>query len=374
MRTKVVYIISNIDKALEFEWVAEYLNQERFELSFILLNPMANSHLARFVESQGLGLKYIPYSGKKDLVFAFYKLYKYLKSLQPDVIHCHLPEATLLGLSIGKILGIKERIYTRHHSTFNHDYHPHAVKYDLWSNQWATKIIAITQNVADVLIEKEGVSSDKIQIINHSIDIDRFTSVNSERVETLKQKYGIRSEGPIIGVISRYTEWKGIQYIIPAFKRILEQYPKAQLVLANARKGEYVDQLDILLAELPQESYIEIPFEKDLYALYQLFDVFVHTPIDPYCEAFGQIYIESLAAKIPSVFTLSGVARDFVQHEKEALVVDFKSTEQIHEAILRLLKDPELSEVLKENGFEVVDQNYRIENKIDQLSKAFDGN
>ncbi len=35
----ITYIVSNIDKALTFEWVAEFLDTSRFSLSFILLNP-----------------------------------------------------------------------------------------------------------------------------------------------------------------------------------------------------------------------------------------------------------------------------------------------------------------------------------------------
>ena len=39
-------------------------------------------------------------------------------------------------------------------------------------------------------------------------------------------------------------------------------------------------------------------------------------PINSECEAFGQVYIESLALKKPSNFTKSGIGSEFLEHKK----------------------------------------------------------
>jgi glycosyltransferase involved in cell wall biosynthesis len=165
----------------------------------------------------------------------------------------------------------------------------------------------------------------------------------------MKQKYLPESAYPVIGVISRYTEWKGIQYIIPAFKKLLQIYPDAHLVLANA-KGNYGNQIKKLLREIPKKNYTEIVFEDDLFTLYRLFDVFVHTPINKNIEAFGQTYVEALASGIPSVFTLSGVSKEFIVNRQNALVVDFKNSDEIYHSVLELLKNEPLRNTLAKNG------------------------
>jgi glycosyltransferase involved in cell wall biosynthesis len=76
----------------------------------------------------------------------------------------------------------------------------------------------------------------------------------------------------------------------------------------------------------------------------------VHGPIDARSEAFGQTYVEALAAGVPSVFTLSGVAPEFIRNEHNALVVPFRDAESIYRAIKRLLEDRELREGLVANG------------------------
>jgi hypothetical protein len=60
-------------------------------------------------------------------------------------------------------------------------------------------------------------------------------------------------------------------------------------------------------------------------------------PIDDTIEAFGQTYIEALISGVPSVFTLSGVASEFIENGKNALVVDYKNSEQISVAIDQIL-------------------------------------
>lgn len=373
MKTKVTYIISNIDKALAFEWISETLSKAHFSLSFILLNP-GDSALERYLKAHEVPLTRISYRGKKDFFAAFMQLRKLLKQQRPAVIHCHLFDAAILGLMAGKMLGIPKRIFTRHHSTMHHTYFPRAVYYDKFINSLATHIIAITENVKQVLVEREGVKPDKVQIVHHGFKLEAFdkSQINEERIRQLAKKYQTADKYPVIGVIARQTHWKGIQFVIPAFQKLLEKYPNAHLVLANA-KGDYKAEIDVLLAELPRESYTEITFEQDLFALYQLFDVYVHTPIDTHSEAFGQTYVEALAAGIPSVFSLSGVAPEFIQDEKNALVVPHQNSEVIYEKIIRSLELPEPErKKITQQGQEDVKKMFSLSQMIDKLSALYD--
>lgn len=349
-RIKVTYILSNIDKSVAFEWIAEQLNKSRFELSFIHLHS-EEPYLHRWLQEKKINSVYIHHIGKKSYPRSFLKVWNTLKKTRPDVVHSHLIDANLIGLSAAKLFGIKKRIYTRHHSTFHHDFFPKAVKWDKISNYLATDIIAISENVKNVLLNKENVASKKIHLIHHGFDLEAFQRVSQERVNELKRKYHIPdSHKPIIGVISRYTYWKGIQYIIPAFKEYLKKYPDALLILANAVGSEknYIQQL--LIENIPSKNYIEITFEHDLFALYRLFDIYVHTPVNKEIEAFGQTYVEAIAAGIPSVFTLSGVASEFIKNNENALVVEYKNSNEIVSALLKITEESLLRERLILNG------------------------
>ena len=209
----------------------------------------------------------------------------------------------------------------------------------------------------------------KISLIHHGFDLDKFQDVDTSKISSLKTKYQIEGKFPVIGVISRYIEWKGHKYIIDAFIELLKSYPKAKLILANTN-GPFKEDIKKKLQSVPVDNYIEISFEPDLYSLYQLFDVFVHTPIDAEIEAFGQIYIEALASGIPSVFTLSGIAREFIKDKENAIVVDFKNEKQIHDGIILILKDQSLRERIALNGLNSLDQ-FRLDLFIQNLKHLY---
>jgi len=367
-QVKIAYILSNINKALAFEWIACGLREE-FDLFFILLYP-GESHLEKFLREKNIKVYPVYYSGKKDLLPALFKIRRILTREKADIVHAHLLDGGLAGLYAARLAGVKKRIYTRHHATSHHVYHPHAVRYDRLINRMATKVVATSLNVKQVLMEKEGVSEGKIEVIHHGFDLSAFANEDAGKVLAMKLRYNPDSKSPVIGVISRYIELKGIQYTVEAFKKILTAFPGALLILANST-GRYKAVITAMLKELPQGSYLEIPFENDLVHLYRLFDVHVHVPVDSHSEAFGQTYVEALAAGIPSVFTMSGVAPEFISNRRNALVVPFRNSEAIAASVMELLADKDLMKLIIDNGRKDVWDKFSIEGMLSALKKLY---
>ncbi len=370
MKINITYIISNINKSLAFEWISDYLDKGKFNLNFILLNP-GESELENYLIQKGVSVYRINYTSKRDIPKAIFKTYKILKKNGISIVHTHLFDANIIGLFAAWLARIPKRIHTRHHSDYHHIYFPKAVIYDKFINSLSTTIIAISSVVKDILIIKEKVSEKNIRIIHHGFKLDEFLNVPESLVGNLKVKYIKNNFTPVIGVISRYTEWKGIQYIIPAFQRILHKYPNALLVLANA-SGDYKIEIQNLLQKIPKENYIEISFESNIYALYKLFDIFIHVPISSDAEAFGQTYVESLASGIPSIFTLSGIANEFIKDKQNALVIPFKNSDAIYNAVTQLLTDRDLSNRLKINGINDVQTNFKLKKMITSLEQLYE--
>lgn len=364
----IVYIVSRVHKSLAFEWIASGLKND-YKLTFILLNA-STSHLEDFLIKDKIEVKRVKYRGKKDFVSAFFITFSFLLFKRPYAIHAHLLDAQLIGLTAAWFAGIQTRIYTRHNSNYHHVYHPRGVRYDFWSNRMATQIVSISQATDKTILELEHIPSSKVVKIPHGFDLDTFANVSPERTKHLKQKWSIQNSRPIVGVIARHIEWKGIQFIIPAVQKFLNENPGAYFVIANA-SGPYHSAIKELLKSIPVDRVILIPFEEDAAALYSVFDLYVHTPVDSICEAFGQTYVEALAAGIPSVFTLSGIAAEFIQHDRNALVVDFKDSEGIYQALKRLWMDKELRKHLVENGKQDVFSQFGVERMLASLKKLY---
>jgi glycosyltransferase involved in cell wall biosynthesis len=367
---KVTYIISDVNKALAFEWIASGIGKEEYCLSFILLNP-GPTILEDFLRSNNFETYLVKCSSKKQWLPALFQTYRLLKKLKPDVVHCHLIKANIIGLTAAKLVGIKKRVYTRHHSSLHHIYFKKGVWLDKYSNRLATHIVAISRVVQRILIDWENVPSNKIILIPHGFLLESFKEVSVERIEGFKSRHSLTNNDFIVGVISRFTEWKGIQYIIPAFKKFLKIKPNAVLLLLNAA-GDYEDHIIQLLQEISASTYRLIPFETDIAAAYKAMNVFVHAPVDEHSEAFGQIYVEALAAGVPSVLTLSGIAPEFIQHEENALVVPFKSGDAITQSIIRVMEDKKLASKMVNNGRQKVNELFTLNQMIERLETIYE--
>ncbi len=371
MRKKILVIVYNISRAQEHEWFVRYIDRNIFEIEFALVNGR-NSHMHEFLKKENIPTYVFNYSGKKHLLRLFYQLYRLMLRQEYNIVHAHLFEAALAGMSAAYFARISGRIVTRHYSDFHHVYNPSAVKADRLINSFATAVVAISENVRNIMIDKEHVKEKKIFMIHHGIDFNDYQpgAVSDPRIATLRLKYQLTAEYPVVGVISKFIEWKGIQFIIPTFKRLLDTHPNAVLILANAH-GPYKKEIINLLSDINNKNYRLIEFENDVPALYKLFDVFVHVPITATIEAFGQVYIEALASKIPSIVTLSGIAPEFIVDNKNAYVVDFKNKDTIFDKIMFILQNSESVKAITATGYDSVFELFDVKIKYQKLTELY---
>lgn len=327
-----------------------------------------NCPFATFINSRNITLHVIGYNGKRDLLKSFIKISYFLTKIRPIIVHTHLFDASLIGLLSAFLLRIKHRIHTRHHSTYHHASFPHAVKFDKLINRFSTRIIAISKVVQDVVVLQENTRPTKVTIVYHGNNADKI-HFESEKTNLLKTKYSLSNNYPVIGVIARYIEWKGIQYIIPAFNQLLSDYPNAKLVLAGTG-GPYERIISELISKLPKKNFIEINFESDIWNLYKTFNLLVHTPIDSHSEAFGQVYIEAMQSHVPIVCTKSGIANEILVSEKNALICNYKSSESILINIKRILTENSLRESITQQAYKDV-QLLTFRKKIESLINLY---
>lgn len=367
----IVYVISRVSHSKLFEWTATLLDQKKYRLVFILMHEQETG-FEEFLRKENFTVYRIKLVSRRHVLRGAWKIRSILRREKADVVHTHLFEAGVAGQIGGWLARTKRRIHTRHDAMIHHDYHPQAVKYDRLTNRLATNIIAISNNVREILTTLEHVPEEKIVIIHHGFVLDAYNQVPDDRIDAVRKKYlNDHVSGPVIGVVSRFIEWKGIQHIIPAFKKLLEKFPGAKLLLANAQ-GPYERELLALLDELPEDSYRRILFEDDIAALYKLMNVFVHVPVDQRSEAFGQVYIEAMAAGVPSVITVSGIVPESVRDGIEAVVVPYRDSDAIFLAIDHLLTDPAFAERIAASAMECVYREFTIGKMIQELEHLYD--
>lgn len=348
MKIKVCHVLSDVDQSHLIETTGEVMDKARYEIGFVFMGKK-RPQLLDFFRERGYAAEFFEFRSRRELPSAVWRLMGIFRRWRPDIVHTHLVEGSLAGLAAARLLGIKNRIHTRHHGIESHVYYPHGVYYDRVVNRLSKKIVAISNVVAEALTEREGVSPDKVVIIPHGFHLENFVA-DDEQTRAVKTRYNLDGRYPVIGSIGRFIHWKGVQHTVAAFKNLLDTYPQAKLVLANA-VGPYSPEIFRLLKDsLDARSYVTIEFERNVFALYRAFDVFVHVPVNRDFEAFGQVYIEALAMRVPAVLTLAGIANDFIVDRENALVVPYDDPGAIARGVSLILRDEELRQKIVSRG------------------------
>lgn len=372
-RKKIAIIISGVDyRYVAFEWLVNFINHNKFHLYFITIDCESETFNS-FLRSHQIKNYRLDYLGESriKLLQTVYKVYKVLRKEKTDIVHTHVFDANLIGLTAAWFARIPKRIYTRHYSTATYILEGKRVKWDKYINRIATNIVAVSEIVKEVLVLREGVPGNKITMIHHGFDLSEFENLDENRITKLKSKYNPNNNFPVIGVVSTFQELKGIRYIISAFQEILTDFPNALLVLANAKGKDQNEFYSLLESGIPKSSYITIPFERDLFSLFKLFNVFIHVPIDKNVEAFGQVYIEAMASGIPMVITKSGIANEIFTHKINAYIVDYKNSNQIAKGVNEILMNDELTKVFdKDNRLTV--ELFGIDKMMRKLEYLYD--
>lgn len=361
-KLKVTHIFTHHIRWVTFEWMAIYLDRNQFELDYVILND--TDPMISFLEAHKIPYRTTRFTDYANIPEVVKFLYDHLKSNKTDIVITDFFAGDIVGIQAAFYADVPVRVYTRHHSGLKWKRHARS-KYELlWA--MATDIVGLTEQGRSIMIA-DGVPAEKITVIPHGYDLEQFQNISEERVEKVRQKYGITGKRPVIGVLARYIASKGIHYTIEAFHDVLKVYPDALLVLAGTHVQPLKEQVPGVelkprtdeaiaiqeqLCTLPPDSYVEVYFEEDLFALYQTLDIVVQVPIAPDAEAFSLVYMETMLSKVPSVITLASPAHDFAVHKEHAWVVDFENSRQIAEGIQALWEDPGLRQTITEKAYD----------------------
>lgn len=309
---KVFFVISDATISPQLLEIVKTLKDAKVKQRIIFVGSSQNP-LGQEILSSDVSVRFLSINSKFQLVLNSFTMLWLLLIDRPTCLLASGQFATFLSLPSSFILGIRKRIYIRHHSIFHHRYKMLlAIKLDKLMNFFATKIVAVSQVVSDVLKNVEGVSAEKIEIIYNGVDFQRFQDSN---------RLPMSAESNFkVGVISRLTEWKGVEYTALAFCQFFKKHPNSSLHIIGSDGGSKSKIQDIL-RNLPKRAYVFEDMNPNVPDFLNSINVLVHVPLRHDDEAFGIVYIEALLSGTPGIFTISGILNEINNPEKYFSVV-----------------------------------------------------
>jgi len=201
---------------------------------------------------------------------------------------------------------------------------------------WGTMIIAISEVIGRHMVQDFATPAENIRVIPRSVDVEKFNLPRAPKAD--KKTFNVV-------MIGRITPLKGHPYFLKAMARVLHQLPSVKVQIigdAPVKKQLYKDELILLAKRLGISDKVEfMGNRRDIPELLSKADCLVLSTITH--EAFGRVIIEAQAAGVPVVATRVGGVVEVIEHEKTGLLVLPKDIEAMSDAVLRILKDPDLS-------------------------------
>jgi glycosyltransferase involved in cell wall biosynthesis len=227
-----------------------------------------------------------------------------------------------------------------------HDPLPHPGLLHHMSSHWeirsarhAKRVVVLGQTFVDVL-EKRGVSRDRIDVISHAV----FTHYASEVPKT--------NHAPTILFFGRITTYKGLEVLLTAFRRLVKNKSDARLVIVgegNLRPYEG------LLKTTPNTTVVNRWVDdSEVGAYFRNASMLVL----PYTSA-SQSGVIAIAAALgtPVIATRVGAIPEQIEDKQTGLLADPGSADQLCQAMEHLLDNPELAQRLGRNLAERSNQN-----------------
>ena len=218
----------------------------------------------------------------------------------------------------------------------------------------ADRIVTVSYAMRDELVSL-GYSEQKIRVIHNGVDEKKYdaTRFSAQQVESFREKIGIGSS-PMIFFIGRLTRVKGVDSLVRAMPRIIQEIPDAKLVILGI--GEMDQMLTGLVRDLHLEENVILHFkmveEKERLMYYAACDIAV---FPSKYEPFGIVCTEAMSMGKPVVVGACGTSgfREQVIPCGDGICgyhINPYDPLDIAQYVVDILKRPDLAATMGKNG------------------------
>jgi glycosyltransferase involved in cell wall biosynthesis len=344
-RLRVLYLIDKMGTGgaqTHLEALVAGLDPHRFEVELVCL-LRGGIHADRLREREipvtvlGLSRLYMP-SG----LLAFLRFIARLRSARTDVLHTYLSAANVFGCAAARAAAVTGVISSRRDTGFGDG---RLMRRALaLTNRWAHRVVAVSDDIARIVGEREGLAPPRLVVIPNGIDTDRFTP--GERRVAVRTALGIPPAARLVVSVSRLAFIKGIDVLVEAVPAIRAAVPDAMFLVAG--DGSDQEKITRRIEALDLRGSLRLlGVHEDVPGLLAAADLFV---LPSRSEGQPNAVIEAMAMGLPVVASRVGGVPEVSRHDREALLVEPERPALLAQACVDVLTTPELSKRLGHAG------------------------
>ena len=189
---------------------------------------------------------------------------------------------------------------------------------------------------------------------------------------SFKNKIGFSNDDKIILFLGRINFKKGLDLLIPAFKKINNVFPNYKLLVVGQNNENYLEQVVLPLVEKnnleDNFKYLPAIYGKELVQCYQESDLFV---LPSYSENFGLTIFEAMACKTPVIVSNQIDLYSLIKRERLCLTCKC-NVNSLSNKILYHIQNKNKINTNKLKAFSFVKRNYQSKKIIDDFKNKYE--
>jgi glycosyltransferase involved in cell wall biosynthesis len=300
---------------------------------------------------------------------AYRKLKALLTHERFDLIHVHTPMAAWLGRLAAKRTNQGPVLYTAHGFHFYK-----GAPWPYWLFYYPAERLAARWTDGLIVINNEDLAQAKRMGFKQGQNLFfvHGVGVNLERFSMSKNGPSIREElnlsnhnAVVITCVAEFTSTKNHRFLLDAWHKVTQEAPQAHLLLIG--DGQLLKAMEHKVSIEGLSRVYFLGFRRDVLRLLHGTDIFV---LPSRREGLPRSIMEAMAAGKPVVATDVRGSRDLVEHEVSGLLVKIGDTQGLADALLRLIRDPELRTQMGRAGQEKI-QAYSLDRVLKEMSAIY---
>ena len=379
-KIKVAHIIARMITGGADEntlFTVQGLDKDRYEVDLIMGEEFDESIFDRVKNNnfdiiQIKGLKW-----KLNFLYdpvVLLKLIKLLKKKRYDIVHTHTTKAGILGRIAARIAGVPIIVHGLHGSTFQ-AFNSGLLNWLLFlferlTGRFTDAYISVSKVLSETYIEKGIGKKDNHYTVYSGMELSKFYHARDKI--NYKEKYeelGINAGEFLIGNVARLETRKGHQFLLDAFKNVVEEQKDGHVKLLIIGEGNKRKYLENYVKELNLgDKVIFTGYREDVEELMALMDIFVLTSLR---EGLPRVLVQAAAVGMPSVaFNVDGVP-EIIKDNYNGFLVRPRDVGQLTNRIEKYINNKELVLLHGQKGREFIKDRWSIEGMVDRIDKIY---
>jgi len=354
----VVHIIDRLPPDGAERLMVDILKNRSKNFKFTVLCLVEGGALESELEQINVPVVIFNKSSKYDLTILI-KLISWMLNNKPSVVHTHLFTADTWG-RLAATMARVPCIITTVHSTNSWKGAIHRLV-DKALSFVTDRIVACSDEVANVLKKEFKISKDRIAILSNGIDFRRFDTLN---LTTINEIDLLAPDIVKIVVIGRLHPAKGHLDLIRAIAKLKTVTTKFHVFLVG--EGELKDEIITKCTENNISNFITLMGQRtDIPEILAKTDIFV---MPSHWEGLPMALLEAMAMSMPVIASRVGGIPDVIKDGFNGLLIDKSDDAELANKIAQLLADERMRIKLGVEAKKTVIENYSAKN----VSKGYE--